>query len=76
MLIDGFNEAYTNIVSIYMRVVNYSMSAINFWTILNGELPHLCCIICNTELIVTEFNTVACSVTVSLIFVSILTWFT
>ena len=39
LLIDGFNEAYTNIVSIYMRVVNYSMSAINFWTTQKGDLP-------------------------------------
>ena len=65
-----------NIATSYMKFGDDSMSAINFWTILNGELPHLSCIICNTELIVTEFNTVACSVTVSLIFVSILTWFT
>ena len=47
------------------------MGAIRFCTTPKGELPHLSYIFRNTGMPGTEFNTVACSVTGSLIFLDI-----
>ena len=54
-----------------MKVGDESMSAIRFWTIVKGDLPHLSYIFENPESLGTEFNNVACYVTGLLIFLEI-----
>ena len=71
MLIDSFNEACNNIYSSYMKVEDESMSAISFRTTAKGGLPHLSYIFRIPEPLGTYFNTVACYITVFLIFVEI-----
>ena len=72
--IDGLNKVCNNIAASYMKFSDESMKAIHFWTTSNGDLPHFSWILRNKEPLGTEFNNAICSVTVSLIFISILTW--
>ena len=67
MLIYGFNEASNNIAASYLKVGDDSMSAIRFWTEAKGNLTHFSYILCKKDPLGTKFNTVACSVTGSLI---------
>ena len=71
MLIDGFNDACSNIVASYIKVRDESMSTIIFRTTSKGSLPHLSYIFRNPELLGTEFKTVARSVTVALVLLEI-----
>ena len=47
------------------------MSAIRFWTTTKGKLPQLYYIFHNPYPLETEFKTVACSVTGSLLFIAV-----
>ena len=69
MLIDGFNDSCKNIAASYLKVGDESTGKIRFQTTAN--LPHLSYICCKTEALGKEFNTVACSVTGTLIFIEI-----
>ena len=71
LLIYGFNKACSNIAASHLKVRDESMSAIQFRTTSKGDLPHLSYISCNPEPLGAEFNTVACSVTGSLLFLEI-----
>ena len=59
MLIDGLNEACSNISSSYIKVGDESMGAIRFCTTSKGDLPHLSYIIRNLEPLRVEFKMVA-----------------
>ena len=52
-----------------MKVRDDSMSAIHFWKMAKGKLPHLSFIFRRTDPLGTDFNTVACYITGSLIFI-------
>ena len=69
MLVGGFNEACNNISSSSMKVGYESMSAISFWKMAKGNLPHLSYIFRKPDPLGTDFNTVACSITWDLLFV-------
>ena len=71
LLIDGFNEACSNIAASYLKVGDESMSAIQFQTKSKGKLPDLSYILHNLEPPGMEFNNVACSVTGALVFLEI-----
>ena len=71
MFINGFNEACKNIAASSMKVGDESISAIHFWTETKGNLPHLSYIFHKPEQLGTEFNTVACFVTGSLILIEV-----
>ena len=71
MLIDGFNAACKNIAVSSLKVGDESTSAIRFWTTGKGNLSHLSNIFRKLETMDTEFNTVACSVTGSLLFIEV-----
>ena len=47
------------------------MSAIRFWTMAKGNLPHLSYIFRKPEPLGIEFKTVACSVTWALLFIEV-----
>ena len=70
-MIDEFNEAFSNIASSYLKVRDYSMSAIKFCKTSKGDLPHLSYIFRNLEPLREEFKAVVCSVIGSLIFLEI-----
>ena len=70
-LIDGFNKACSNIASSYLKVGDESMSAMRSRTMPKGDLPHFSYIFRKPEPFGTEFKTVACSKTRSLIFLYI-----
>ena len=70
-MIDGLNEACSNIASNYLNVGDDSMSAVLFFTAPKGNLYHLSYISCKPEPLGTKFNTVAYSVTESLILIKI-----
>ena len=70
-MIDGFNEACSNVASSYLKFEDESMSAIQFRTTSKGELPHLSYIPRNPELLGTDFKTISCSVTGALILLDI-----
>ena len=71
LLIYGFNEAFSNTAASYLKVGDESMSAILFSTMSKGNLSHLSYIFHKPEQLRTEYKTVACSVTGSLIFLEI-----
>ena len=71
MLINGFNEEFKNIYSSYLNVGYDSMIGIHFQDTLEGGLLHLSYILCNAELLETEFKTATCSVTGDLIIIEI-----
>ena len=71
MLIYGLNNSCNNIAASYLKACGESMSENIFWTTVTGELPHVHYILRNPEPPGTEFNTVACSVTGSFLFVEI-----
>ena len=71
LLIYGFNVACSNIAASYLKVVDESMNAIRFHTTSEENLPHFYYIVCKQDQLGTDFKTVACSVTVSLIFLDI-----
>ena len=52
-----------------MKVGDESMIAIQFWTTVKGNLPHLSYIFQKLETLGTEFKIVACSVTGALLFI-------
>ena len=66
-MINGLNWAFNNIAASYIKVEYESMSAIRFHTTSKGDLPNLYYIFCNPETLETEFKTVICYKTVSLI---------
>ena len=68
MLINGFNEAYKNTASNYLKVLNDPTSDIHFWTTKKGNLPDLYYISPYTEPPGTEFKTVPLYVTGALLF--------
>ena len=63
LLIDGFNEACSNIAASYLKVGDESMSAIQFLTKPKGNLPHFSYIFRNPEPLGTDSNIVAFSLT-------------
>ena len=65
LFIYGFNEALSNIASSYLKVRDESMSAIKFFTMLKGNLPHLSYLFLRPEPLGAKFKTFACFVTVS-----------
>ena len=69
MLINGFNTACKNIAASFMKVGDESMSKIRFRTKEKVNLPHLLNIFFKSDPLGTEFKTVACSVTGSLLFI-------
>ena len=71
ILIDGFDEACSNIASSYLKVGDESMSAIRFFTTSKGKLPHLYYISLQPEPIGTEFEKFALSVTGYLILIGV-----
>ena len=71
LLFDGFNTACNNIAASFLKVGDELMSAIRFWTTAKGNLPHLSYIFCKTELLGTEFNTVAYYVKWALLFIEV-----
>ena len=71
ILIDGFDEACSNIASSYLKVGDESMSAIRFFTSSKGKLPHLYYISRKPEPIGTDFEKVALSVTGYLILIGV-----
>ena len=71
LLIGGFNEAFNNISVSSLKVGYESMSVIRFWTTAKGDLPHLSYIFRKPDPLGTELNTVACSVTGSMIFIEV-----
>ena len=70
-MIDGFNEAFSNIASSYLKVGDEYIRVIRSSTTPKGKLPHLSYIFRKPEPLGTEFKTVACSVTGALIFLDI-----
>ena len=70
-LFDGFNIASKNIAASFLKVGDESMSAIRFRTTSKGNLPHLSYIFRKPEPLGTKFNTVACSVTWTLILIEV-----
>ena len=70
-LFDGFNTACKNIAARFLKVGDESMSAIRFRTTAKGNLPHLSYIFWKPEPLGTEFNTIACSVTGTLLFTEV-----
>ena len=74
LLNNGLNESCNNTFASYLKVDNGSMSAIRFWTIVNGSLPHLSYIFCTKQPLGTKLNNVACSVTWDLICIKIQRW--
>ena len=71
MLIGGFNEAFNNISVSSLKIRYESMSVIRFWTTAKGGLPHLSYIFRKPDPLGTELNTVACSVTGSMLFIEV-----
>ena len=71
MLLNGFNEACNNIAASYLKVEDYSMDTISFWTTAKGGLSHFSYIFCNKETLGIELNNTACSVTGALLFIEI-----
>ena len=71
LLIYGFNEVYKNIPVSYLKVGDESMSAIRFRKMTKGNLPHLSYIFCKPKQLGTEFKTVVCYVTGSLLLVEV-----
>ena len=71
MSINGFNKAYKNIVSIYLKVGDDTMSATCFMTTAKGGLSHLSYILFKTEPLGKDVNTVDCYFTEALIFIDI-----
>ena len=69
LLIDGFNEAFNNIKSSYLKVGDESMSENSFWTTAEGNLPHLSYILRKKEPLGADFKTIACYVTGVLILI-------
>ena len=59
LLIYGLNKACSNITASYLKIGDEFTSAIQFRTTSKGDLPHLFCIFCKSELIGTELKTVA-----------------
>ena len=71
LLIDGFNKVCSNIYARCLKFRYKSMSTIQFHTTPKGKLTHLSYILRKPELLGKDFKTVACSVTLSLIFLEI-----
>ena len=71
LIIGGFNEALNNIASSYLEFGDDSMSAISLLMTEKGDLPRSSYIFCKPEPLGTEFKTVACSVTGSLLFIEL-----
>ena len=71
MSINGFNKAYKNIVSIYLKVGDDTMSATCFMTTAKGGLSHLFYILFKTEPLGKDVNNVDCYFTEALIFIDI-----
>ena len=71
LLIDGFNEACSNIVTSYLKVGYESMSSLQFCTTSKGDLPQLSYIFRKLEPLGTEFKMVPCSITGALILIEI-----
>ena len=71
VLTSGFNKAYNNIASSYLKVGNDSTGAIIFLTTAKGNLPHLSYILCKPKPLGKQFNTTACYITGAFIFVDI-----
>ena len=71
MLIYGFYESCNNISSIYVKVGDYSMSVIYFWTMAKGNLHNFSYIYFKLELLGKEFKTVACSVTTTSVLIKV-----
>ena len=69
MLIDGFNATCNNINASFLKVGDESMSAINFRATANRNLSHLSYIFCKPDPLGTDFKTVSCYITGSLIFI-------
>ena len=70
-MIDGSNEACSNISTSYLKVGDESTRAKRFHTTSKGDLPHLSYIFCKLEPLGMEFNTVDCYVTGAFIFLEI-----
>ena len=68
-LIDGFNAACKNIAASFLKVGDEPMSAIRFWTMAKGNVPHLSCIFRKPKPLGKEFKAVACYVTGALLLI-------
>ena len=71
LLIDGFNEACSNIVTSYLKVGYESMSSLQFCTTSKGDLPQLSYVFRKPGPLGTELNTVSCFATGDLILLKI-----
>ena len=67
MLNNGLNWACSNIAVNYMKVEDESMIAIRFQKTSKGDIINLFYMLRKPETLETEFETVSCSITVSLI---------
>ena len=57
--------------AIFLKVGDESMTAIRFWTMAKGNLPHLSYIFRKLETLGTEFKKVACYIIGALIFIEV-----
>ena len=67
----AFNKVCNNIAASYLKVGGDSMSAIRFWVMDKGNLPHFPYIFRKPEPLVTDFNTFTCSIIGALLFVEV-----
>ena len=69
--IDGLNRSCKNTATSYLKAEDDSMSEIRFRTTAKGDLTHLSYILHKPEPLRTEFKTVTCCVTGSLLLIEV-----